>query len=260
MVRMTKSTKQISMPPLPSALIESLRNIGYTIDTALADIIDNSITAEATTISVRFLWEDGAPWVAIADNGWGMGENELQNAMRFGSRSPLVARGKNDLGRFGLGMKTASISQCRSMTVCSKKRGLISACEWNLDQITDELTDGWMLGVIDPKSIFKDPCLIMLVNNFLDDSDSGTIVLWRNLDTTLAGTETVDSEKKFSELMDNARRHLETIFHRFLSPDPGFKKIRMDFNYSKYLLRGAVKVSERKWKKGLYLGWGCYGV
>ncbi len=228
----TKLTKQVSMPPLPSALIESLRNIGYTIDTALADIIDNSITASATSISIRFLWEDGNPWVAIVDNGCGMGEEELQNAMRFGSTSPMMPRKKNDLGRFGLGLKTASISQCRRVTVCSIKEGLISACEWDLDRISDDPSFGWMLGVIDSETISKDPFLISLVNEFLDDPKSGTIVLWRSLDTTLAGTEKIDSEKKFNELMDNARRHLETVFHRFLSLDPGYKTIRMDFNNS----------------------------
>ena len=230
--RMEKSTKQIPMPPLPSALIESLRNIGYTMDTALADIIDNSITADSTSISIRFLWEEGVPWVAIADNGSGMGKDELQNAMRFGSSSPAMPRGKNDLGRFGLGMKTASISQCRRMTVCSKKAGIISACEWDLDQISDSLESGWILGVMNEEAVYEDTCLLLLVEEFLDDSDCGTVVLWRNLDSTLAGTEKVDSEKKFSELMDNARIHLETVFHRFLSPGPGHKTVRMDFNRS----------------------------
>jgi hypothetical protein len=227
-----KLTTQVSMPPLPSTLIESLRNIGYTIDTALADIIDNSVAASSTSVSTRFLWEGGNPWVAIADNGWGMGEEELKNAMRFGSTSPIMSRKKNDLGRFGLGMKTASISQCRQVTVCSKKDGLISACEWDLDRISDDLSSGWMLGVMDSNAISGDSRLNSLVKEFFDGSKNGTIVLWRNLDTTLAGTEKVDSERKFSELMDNARKHIETVFHRFLSPDSGYKKVRMDFNNS----------------------------
>lgn len=129
-------------------------------------------------------------------------------------------------------MKTASISQCRRVTVCSKKDKLISACEWDLDRVSDGLKFDWMLGVMNSEAISRDSRMVMLVKEFLDSSASGTIVLWRNLDTTLAGTAKVDSERKFSELMDNARRHLETVFHRFLSPDLGCKRVRMDLNKS----------------------------
>lgn len=105
----------INLSPRPSALLESLRSIGYTLETALADIIDNSITANSSSISVRFAWNNGDPWIAIIDDGDGMSNDELINAMRFGSRNPVEKRAKNDLGRFGLGMKTASISQCRHL-------------------------------------------------------------------------------------------------------------------------------------------------
>ncbi|MDT8391687.1 MAG: ATP-binding protein [Lentisphaeria bacterium] len=225
-------TTEISMPPLPSVLLESLRNIGYTIETALADIVDNSITASASKVSVRFLWEGGNPWVAIADDACGMSEGELRSAMRFGSTPPTAIRNKEDLGRFGLGMKTASISQCRRVTVCSKVSGILSACEWNLDRISEDHSTGWMLGVMSSQAIAQDLHLASLVESLLDGVESGTIVLWRTLDTTLAGTEKVDSERKFSELMDNARHHLETVFHRFLSPDPGCKRVSIDFNTS----------------------------
>lgn len=230
--RTIRMLKQVSMPPLPSALMESLRSIGYTIDTALADLVDNSITASASRVSVRFLWENGHPWIAIIDNGCGMGESELQDAMRFGSASPTSVRGENDLGRFGLGMKTASISQCRQVTVCSKKDGLVFACEWDLDRVSSTSSSGWMLGVMDSESISKDPLLASLVEETLEDEDSGTIVLWRNLDTTLAGTERVDSERRFSEIMDSSRQHLQTVFHRFLSAERGHKRIAIDFNNS----------------------------
>ena len=224
--------EKVHMPPLPAVLVESLRNIGYTIETALADIIDNSITAKATKVSIKFLWNNGIPWIAIADNGYGMKDDELKSAMRFGSTSPCSIRGTNDLGRFGLGMKTASISQCRKLTVYSKSKGLASACEWDLDQISDDESSGWMLGVMNKEDIKKDLHLSVLIKDFLDKNESGTIVLWRNLDTTMAGTEKVDSERKFSELMDNARKHLETVFHRFLSPEPGNKVVNIDFNNS----------------------------
>lgn len=119
MIRL-KETKP-GLSSIPSALLESLRSIGYTLDTALADIIDNSITAKADRISVRFLWNNGKPWIAVCDNGFGMSPKELIEAMRFGSKSPSAKRESDDLGRFGLGMKTVSISQCRHLTVASKK-------------------------------------------------------------------------------------------------------------------------------------------
>ena len=118
--------KYIDISPSPSSLIESLRDIGYSMQTAVADIVDNSITARATEINLRFSWNSGNPWLGIIDNGYGMSRNELITAMRFGSISPTVERSKNDLGRFGLGLKTASFSQCRHLTVLSKKNGVIT--------------------------------------------------------------------------------------------------------------------------------------
>ncbi|MDF7800056.1 ATP-binding protein [Pontiellaceae bacterium B1224] len=224
--------RELALAPSPAMLVESLRSIGYTLETALADLIDNSVTAEASTISVRFLWNNKSPWIAVVDDGCGMTPDELIAAMRFGSESPLIERSKNDLGRFGLGMKTASISQCRRVTVCSKSSGQVSACEWDLDRIADSESDEWLLGVLDDAAISTDIELKMLVDGCLASNDSGTIILWRNLDAMLAGTEHVDSEKKFSELMSNARSHLETVFHRFLSPEDGRKSLSIDFNKS----------------------------
>ncbi len=226
---------RVSLSPSPIALIESLRSVGYTVDTALADLIDNSISAESTWISTRFLWNDGNPWLAVIDNGCGMRSDALRNAMRFGSQSPLVARDKTDLGRFGLGLKTASISQCRRLTVCSKTPQGTSACEWDLDFLTQSGSEEWLLSILDQTAILDDGLLSDLAQTCLQDCVSGTIVLWRAMDAMLAGTEHIDSERKFNELMDNARKHLETVFHRFLSPDPGYKSVKMDFNNSPLL-------------------------
>lgn len=222
----------IALTPSPAVLIESLRSIGYTVETALADIIDNSISAGATRISVRFKWRDGEPWVAVLDDGCGMSSSELHKAMRFGSQSPLLERGKNDLGRFGLGLKTASISQCRRVTVCSKATDIITACEWDLDFLSRSGSDEWMLKLIDGDGLEKDELLLDLSSHYFKEVKTGTIVLWRAMDAMLAGTERVDSERKFSELMNHAREHLETIFHRFLSPDYGQRAAVIDFNNS----------------------------
>ena len=115
---MAKKTDDIT--PEPAKMIESLRDFGYMLDTAVADIIDNSITAKSSEIDIRFSWDNGSPWFAIIDNGVGMSESELITAMRLGSKSPLEERANDDLGRFGMGLKTASLSQCRRFTVITK--------------------------------------------------------------------------------------------------------------------------------------------
>jgi hypothetical protein len=224
--------RQIALSPSPIALIESLRSIGYTIETALADIVDNSISAEAFNIEVRFLWDEYTPWIAILDDGHGMSVDKLRAAMRFGSLSPREERAKNDLGRFGLGMKTASISQCRNLTVCSKAGGELSGCQWDLDRIAEKNSDEWLLSVLDDQAIAQDDHLNELATDYFKNKDSGTIVLWRHLDATMAGTDAIDGERKFSELMSGARSHLETVFHRFLSPNKGQKSVQMAFNNS----------------------------
>lgn len=221
------------LAPHPSALIESLRSIGYTLETALADIIDNSITAGAATISTQFMWSDGSPWIAIVDDGCGMAPNQLRDAMRFGSMSPLEKRREDDLGRFGLGMKTASISQCRQLTVVSLRDQVISACEWDLDLIAQSNSDDWVLGQLSEEQIRRDGFVSDLIDQNFRDSPSGTIILWRNLDCLLAGSEQSKPESKFSENMNSAREHIELVFHRFLSPDAGRKSTKMNFNGSR---------------------------
>ena len=220
----------LDLSPHPSALLESLRSIGYTLETALADIIDNSITAKSTSISVRFLWNNGISWVAIIDDGVGMSREELIEAMRFGSKTPIEERDENDLGRFGLGMKTASISQCRHLTVASKRHGKLTACEWDLDKIAINGSAGWIVGLLNPAAISGDALLSSLVTETLAASSSGTVLLWRKLDNSHVETGNSVAESRFSEAMDTARRHVEMVFHRFLSPDRGKTAIKMDFN------------------------------
>ena len=99
--------------PIPSALVNSLRAFGYALDTAVADLIDNSITAHARRIDIRFDWNSGAPRISLTDDGDGMPEIELVAALRLGAINPAELRAADDLGRFGLGLKTASFSQAR---------------------------------------------------------------------------------------------------------------------------------------------------
>ena len=140
---------EIKLIPNAPILIESTRSTGYSFETALADIIDNSLSKKADRIDVYF--DSLEPFLAVIDNGTGMNRNELLDAMRYGSKSSLEERDQNDLGRFGLGMKTASLSQCRKLTVFSKKDGVLTGACWDLDYIIEK--NDWSLNVLMVKSV-----------------------------------------------------------------------------------------------------------
>lgn len=222
--------KYIVLTPTPSSLIESLRAIGYSMETAVADIIDNSITAKATQIQIRCSWNLGNPWLAIADNGFGMSYADLVHAMRLGSMSPTESRSLDDLGRFGLGMKTASFSQCRHLTVLSQESGDICGCEWDLNKIAREYKDQWILGVISKDTIRKRKILDSLTLEYLTDIESGTIVLWEDIDIIEEQATASLREKYFNALVDEVRKHIELVFHRFMAPESGRKKIKISIN------------------------------
>ena len=147
--------KHYKAAPRASALIESMRDIGYSFETAIADIIDNSITAQATTVELYCDINNSCPVIAIVDNGSGMTEQELLQAMRPGSRNPLDNRRDGDLGRFGLGLKTASFSQCRRLTVITRRGMETHAACWDLDYVSQK--DDWLLQILDSRAIEKLP-------------------------------------------------------------------------------------------------------
>ena len=132
------------IPPRASVLAESLRAFGYNIGTAVADIVDNAISAGASNVWVDFVWSGKDSSISITDDGCGMSEARLRDAMRLGSRHPGERRAANDLGRFGLGMKTASFSQCRCVTVSTKEVGQKSVLRrWDLDHLA--IADSWQV-------------------------------------------------------------------------------------------------------------------
>lgn len=229
---LTMNNKQfINLSPSPSSLIESLRHIGYSTETAVADIIDNSITAKAKKIWVRFSWNFGDPWVAIIDDGCGMSKQELIQNMKFGSINPLEKRSREDLGRFGLGMKTASISQCKRLIIASKKDGKLSACDWDIDRLQANPDDEWQLGIIDREDMKTNKILEDLYQEKLGKLSSGTIVLWQCLDRIEELSTVVEREKYFNSLMDFTRKHLELVFHRFILPDSiGGRRVTISMN------------------------------
>jgi hypothetical protein len=217
------------LQPSPSSLLESLRDIGYSIDTAMADVIDNSITAGAKTITIRFDWNDSEPWLSITDDGIGMSYLEVLHAMKLGSNSPLEERQENDLGRFGLGLKTASFSQCRQLTVISKKDDAITAMEWDLDLVLDSASDGWRIKVLNDEDVSKIKVLSSLYPSF-SSQEHGTIILWRKLDRLDNFDSSVIREKKLNQLLGIARNHIEVTFHRFLNKSKGKKALQILFN------------------------------
>lgn len=226
-----KEQKFIELPPSPSCLVESLRDIGYSMPTAIADLLDNSITAKASEISVRCCWNDGQPWIAVVDNGIGMTKKELINAMRLGSLNPIDKRREDDLGRFGLGMKTASFSQCRHLTVISKhKDNAHFACEWNLDNLASDNEAKWRLSIVSLGPQNGDQLSRNIFTKELEQLDSGTVVLWRNLDRVAPGESQDIREDVFNSHIDNVREHLSCVFHRFLSGSRGQSKITIKIN------------------------------
>ena len=193
-------------PPKASAMIEALRGLGYNTATALADIIDNSIAAKATTIKLDFYWNSEASCIRILDDGTGMDDYELDRAMRLGEINPLTERSSGDLGRFGLGLKTASFSQCRKLSVASRKNNAVECLRWDLDVLSNSKDDGWyLLEGIENKSekFFKD----------LSALEHGTLVLWQILDRIVTPGFT---EQNFLNLIDRCEDHLAMVFHRFL--------------------------------------------
>lgn len=187
-------------------LLTGLRAIGYNFSTAVADIIDNSISAQATEIK---LYSDPLverPYFAILDNGYGMSLQELDNAMLFGSNREGKEENNIELGRFGLGLKSASLSQCRQFTVVSKKYGKLRAMSFDLDVIEKE--DRLMLEQLNIEEINALPKI-----DELKSYETGTLVLWTKFDK-IEG-ETKDFEKSFRSAVADAKKHVEFVFHRF---------------------------------------------
>ena len=193
-------------PPRPAAMIEALRGLGYSTAGALADIIDNSISAKATSIDIDFHWAGKDSYISVLDNGSGMTEVDLDLAMRLGEKNPLDIRDKDDLGRFGIGLKTASFSQCRRLTVASKKVNQISCLRWDLDLLTESKNNSWLL-LEGPEEGSQDLILP------LDQLDSGTLVLWELLDRIITPSF---NEQGFLDLIDQVESHLGIVFSRFL--------------------------------------------
>jgi hypothetical protein len=203
-----------SAPPRAGAMMEALRGLGYSTAAALADIVDNSVSAGAGEVRIDFTWDGSKSRIAVLDDGKGMADSELEMAMRLGGKSPLDLRAPDDLGRFGMGLKTASFSQCRRLTVASRTEGGGIAClRWDLDEIAARTDDAWVL--------FENPAKGS--ESYLDPlqrMDRGTLVLWEVPDRIVTAGYTADD---YSDLIDIVDTRLAMVFHRMIQgPRPRF--------------------------------------
>lgn len=208
--------KQDAAPPA-GAMMESLRDLGYSTEAAVSDIIDNAIFAQATTVWIDFIWQGNQSRILFKDDGNGMSQDELIQAMRPGSQSPASTRDLNDLGRFGLGLKTASLSQCRIFTVISKKKSeSLTYWRWDLDYVTSPETEGWtILQTAEEEDI-----------ELIDQMDQGTLVSWDYLDRIVELEKKKYTEDNFYSVAEKVKRHVEMVFHRYLETG----KLKIIFN------------------------------
>lgn len=198
--------------PGATDLFESLRAFGYDLPTAIADVLDNSLTAGAKNIWIDLSWAGRNSRITIRDDGRGMSEAKLVAAMRPGSTSPVKDRDPDDLGRFGLGMKTASISQCRCLTVMTKAANSAPAVRrWDLDYLSNVPSGEWRL--LKGQSLLKPED-----GQLLDKQKSGTVLFWDRLDTLVGDVDEEDdvAQRHFRERAEAVRDHLAMVFHRFL--------------------------------------------
>ena len=212
--------------PTADVLMSSMRSMGYTFEAAIADIVDNSISAAASEIQIRFPVDPIDLFVAVCDNGSGMNRDELFDAMKYGSSLKRGKRQESDLGRFGLGLKSASLSQCRKLTVVSKKAGILSAFTWDLD-VVEEKKDWIMLErAAEEIQSFR-------FIDYLNEKESGTIVIWEDFDIIRES-----SGNEYAELMEHQSEtsdYLSLIFHRYLNKT-GTNKLTIRIN--EYALKG----------------------
>lgn len=207
-----------SVTPSAARLTESLRDIGYDFSSAVADLIDNSISAGAGNIRVQMEFDGENSRVFIADDGTGMGVRGVKEALRFGSRREYEL---GDLGRYGLGLKTASLSQGRSVTVASRTQGVkLQVQRLDLDLIAEY--DDWIVVVPSPDAS------VVRARELLA-GDPGTVVVWEKLDRILPAKQSTGgwAKRRFDGLRERLKTHLSMVFHRFLAGEGDVPKLEI---------------------------------
>jgi hypothetical protein len=217
----------INARPNPEYLIKSISEQGYSLETALADLIDNSITAEAKRIDIITFEKDGEYSLLIADDGNGMSYNDLEKSMMFPSSDMDIDRTKKDLGRFGLGLKTASFSQTRRFTVISKlkqeDKSLFNGLTWDVDKLNSET--GWIIFREPEKEIINiNELFFKQSRNHLENSEEflnsyNTLIYWDNM-------RKFSLKESYSQQLELVKEYLGIVFHQFIEK----KKIVIRFN------------------------------
>jgi len=198
-----------------------MRAVGYSFRTAIADVVDNSITAHASEIDIGVNTSEF--FVTVFDNGDGMDGEEARRAMQLAGKSSATSRDSADLGRFGLGLKTASLSQCRKLTLVTKKAGQLTGLVWDLDHVAR--TNQWSLIVLGEPEIAEVPGAARLAL-----IPSGTLLVWENFDRL--SDDISARAKELDQSIVDAREHLSLVFHRFLSGEAGVPKLTIRTNGS----------------------------
>ena len=192
--------------PFAPILIESMRSVGYSFPSAVADLLDNSVSAHAKHIDI-FTNPSEDPFLVILDDGNGMTKDQLYEAMRYGSDNPLTERAADDLGRFGLGLKAASLSQCRKLVVISKCNHGINACAWDLDFVIQKRN--WALQCFNEEELSEYPFI-----DKLKTIQQGTYIYLSDFDRIKEGTN--DLSSTFARCIDDMSKHLSLVFHRYI--------------------------------------------
>jgi len=197
----------ITVEPGAKRLIEGYKGLEYNLETAVADLIDNSIAAGSKKISIeiRLKSKTHPTNIIIADDGRGMNRRSLIEAMRYGSKKIYS---ENDLGKFGLGLKTASLSQTNILTVVTKnnKRAKELIARWDIQYVTEK--DSWSLQMLDQKELENWEKELIKVHL----KSRGTLVIWKNPESLKYLND--DSDLKESE--EVLESHLSMVFFEFL--------------------------------------------
>ena len=216
---MTFDRNKFDEVPPSISMIESIRSFGYNFNTAISDIIDNSITANSLNINIHLEWNEGSPIIFILDDGEGMNEQMIAQNVVLGSKNPKEIRKNNDLGRFGLGLKTASFSMARELHIFSKtSNDDLCYRSWDLNIIENEKK--WLISKQFPS----------WYNELFDDlkiKTNGTLIIWKDCDRLLKNASTI---KSFQSMGTDLLAYLGTIFFRFLTST---QKIKISVNKTK---------------------------
>jgi len=212
--------------PSPARLLGSLRDVGYDFVTAVADLVDNSIAAGTRRVSVQISCDNGPARVVVADDGSGMTRARLAEALRLGSIREYES---DDLGKFGLGLKTASLSQCRRLTVITRHSpSYYRIAKATLDIDTVAASNQWKL-TEDSSDAADSEATRWLVGG------TGTVVIWEKLDRLVAGNGPLGGwdKRRLLSMADNTRAHLAMVFHRFIEGVPSRPRLRIVVNGKK---------------------------